>query len=287
MNKEELKIKLDEVRLARVSDQLISMAKRSVRFIMNKSSDEEIPVGASKIGGCPDLPPNQSFPKWKGVPLSFLAQINLADISIFNTASELPSSGIISFFYSATQETWGYDPKHKGSWQVFYFSDLKKLQRTKFPHDLPDEGHYLANTISFFEEWTLPPFRSSIRESLEFTPEERKEYINFEHLLEKQDQNKMKNRIWGHPDAIQGDMQLQCQLVTNGIYCGDAKAREHPRYNELEPGSKDWELILQLDSEEDNARMCWGDVGRVYFWIHKTALANREFEKTWFQLQCY
>ncbi len=133
----------------------------------------------------------------------------------------------------------------------------------------------------------MPPYRSSIRKSLEFTPEERKEYINFEHLLEKQDQNKMKNRIWGYPDAIQGDMQIECQIVSNGIYYGDAKAREHPRYDELKPESKDWELILQIDSEEENAKMIWGDFGRVYFWIHKTALANLEFEKTWFQLQCY
>ncbi len=105
MNKEKLKTQLDEAGLARVSDQLLSLAKMSIRFTTTKTADDEIPIGASKVGGYPDLPPNRSFPKWKGIPLAFLAQINLADISIFKSASELPSSGLISFFYSATQET--------------------------------------------------------------------------------------------------------------------------------------------------------------------------------------
>jgi len=287
MNIEELKIKLDEAGLSRISDQLLSLAKMSIRFTTTKSSDEEISIGASKVGGCPDLPPDHSFPKWKDVPLAFLAQINLADISSFSAASVLPSSGVLSFFYSAAQETWGFDPKDKGSWQVFYFADLKNLRRIEFPNNLPEVGRYKACAVSFFEELTLPPFRSLITESLELAPDERKKYIYFEQTLDGSSQNEMKNRILGYPDSIQGDMSVECQMVSNGIYYGDAQANKHPRYDELKPGSINWEMLLQLDSEEVNAQMIWGDVGRVYFWIHKTTLANQEFEKTWFQLQCF
>lgn len=47
----------------------------------------------------------------------------------------------------------------------------------------------------------------------------------------------------------------------------------------------EWELLLQVDSE-DKAGMMWGDVGRIYFLIHKTDLANRKFNKTWLIFQC-
>jgi uncharacterized protein YwqG len=287
MNKEYLEIKLIEAGLSRISNQVLSLTKSSIRFITTKSSDTNIPLGASKIGGCPDLPLSYSFPEWNSVPLAFLAQINLVDISGFNTIPELPSSGILSFFYSATQETWGYDPKHKGSWQIYYFTDLNDMQRTKFPENLPAEGHYAACSISFFEEMTLPPFRSLLIEDLNLDLDERKKYVHFEDTFDEQDRNGMKNRLLGHPDAIQGDMRLECQLVSNGLYCGDSTGYNDPRRKELEPDTVNWELLLQLDSEEETAKMMWGDVGRVYFWIHKAALAKREFEKAWFQLQCY
>lgn len=32
----------------------------------------------------------------------------------------------------------------------------------------------------------------------------------------------MTHRIGGDPDVIQGDMYLECQLVTNGLYCDDS-----------------------------------------------------------------
>jgi len=286
MNKEELKTKLDEAGLARVSSQLLSLAKMSVRFTTTKSTDKEIPVGLSKVGGCPDLPSNQSFPKWKDVPLAFLAQINLADISAFTASSVLPSSGILSFFYSATQETWGYDPKHKGSWQVYFFADLETLERIEFPNDLPEEGHYSTCSLSFFEELAIPPWESILIDELDLSREEMDSYINLAESIIS-DGSGLVNRILGYPEQIQGDMQIECQMVSNGIYYGDAKAHEHPRYKELMPGATDWELLLQLDSEEDSAQMIWGDVGRVYFWIHKRSLANREFDKVWFQLQCF
>lgn len=285
MNKEELKTKLEEVGLSRVSEQLISLAKMSIRFTTEKSSDDVIPVGASKIGGFPDLPNNHPYPKWKNVPLSFLAQINLSDISIFSTASVLPSSGVLSFFYSATQETWGFDPKDKGSWQIYYFADMTNLQRTEIPNDIPEEGYYSSCSLFFFEELTLLPWESIVFENLYLTKEERDIYID---LLDQiySNGNDLINRILGYPDQIQGDMQLECQLASNGLYCGDGTGYEDPRRKELEPDSVNWQLLFQLDSEEENAGMCWGDVGRVYFWIYQKELINKDFDKTWMILQC-
>jgi uncharacterized protein YwqG len=74
------------------------------------------------------------------------------------------------------------------------------------------------------------------------------------------------HRCGGHPQEIQGDMRLECQLVTNGLYCGDASGYQDPRRSILEKGAADWHLLLQIDSDEKHLGWMWGDVGRVYFW---------------------
>lgn len=285
MNEDKLKTKLDEIGLGRISRQLLSLAKMSIRFTSVTSHDEEIQIGASKIGGDPDLPPATLFPEWNGEPLAFLAQINLADLTKFHAASELPSLGMLSFFYHVSQP-WGYDPKHLGGWRVLFIDDLKELRRTMPPNSLPKEGHFHACTASFFEELTFPPYESLIMKELQLTNDETDYFFDFLDTSIAKTQYGMINRILGYPDPIQGDMQLECQMASNGVYYGDAKSHLHPRYNELKPGSVGWRLLMQLDSEEANARMMWGDGGRIYFWMHGTALKNMEFHKVWLSLQC-
>lgn len=81
-------------------------------------------------------------------------------------------------------------------------------------------------------------------------------------------------------------MYLQCELVTNGLYCGDSTGYEHPLCKELEPNVQDWQLLLQLDSEENLGYM-WGDSGKLYFWIREQDCKNKAFDKVWAILQCY
>jgi len=280
----DLKSEFDAAGLSRVSDQLLSLARMSIRFVTTKSDDSEIPIGSSKIGGNPDLPQNSRFPEWNSSPLAFLVQINLEEIAFFRTSSELPPSGLLSFFYHDSQP-WGYDPKDEGGWRVVFSEDMTDLHRVSLPDALPEEARFGAGTLSFFEELTLPPREFMVFRDLALTEQEERTYADFLERIEP-DTNHLINRILGYPDPIQGDMHLECQMVSHGIYFGDGKGRSRPGYNELRPGAKDWRLLLQLDSEEQNSRMMWGDVGRVYFSMHKDALRNKEFEKAWLVLQC-
>jgi uncharacterized protein YwqG len=101
------------------------------------------------------------------------------------------------------------------------------------------------------------------------------------------DEDTLIHRCGGHPQEIQGDMRLQCQLVTNGLYCGDFSGYEDPRAEALARGASDWQLLLQLDSDEDRLRWTWGDVGRVYFWARRQEFAGCDFEGSWAVQQCY
>jgi len=57
-------------------------------------------------------------------------------------------------------------------------------------------------------------------------------------------------------------MELECQLISQG-YTLVARAPTG-----VEDGAAEWRLLLQLDTDED-AQMCWGDSGRLYFWIRE------------------
>jgi len=93
------------------------------------------------------------------------------------------------------------------------------------------------------------------------------------------------HRLLGHPDPIQGDMQLECQLASNGIYVGDPAGYTDPRAAALRPRATEWRLLFQVDSE-DAADMMWGDVGRLYYWIRDADLRASNFDNCWMILQC-
>jgi len=58
-----------------------------------------------------------------------------------------------------------------------------------------------------------------------------------------------------------------------------------PRAAKLEPDAVEWRLVLQIDSEDD-AGMMWGDVGRIYYWMHHDDLVHRRWERAHLILQC-
>ncbi|GIO95138.1 hypothetical protein J14TS5_02240 [Paenibacillus lautus] len=90
--------------------------------------------------------------------------------------------------------------------------------------------------------------------------------------------------LMGHPDQIQGGMQVGCEIAY-GL---------HSRYdmNNLEVRKQivnsalKWRLLLQIDSKEDKTGMMWGDVGRIYYWIHEDDLAKLCFDRIICEMQC-
>jgi uncharacterized protein YwqG len=95
------------------------------------------------------------------------------------------------------------------------------------------------------------------------------------------------HRMLGLPYLIQGDvMEIECQLASNGVYMGHAKAYSDPRHDHLRAGAQEWQLLLQVDSDE-TAEMAWGDDGMLYYWIRRRDLRALDFSDTWLVLQCY
>jgi len=265
--------------LAHVASQLIDAVEPCVSIQTEPVADDTIPVGASKFGGQPDVPKDFEWPHWNGKALSFLGQINLANIARYSCSTVLAPAGLLSFFYDPEQSTWGFDPEDRGSWDV-RLAPNGELQRATFPEGLPDHGRHGSCQLSFSNSITPPSWQSDIVRALELSEEELDVYID---MIEVEDSGG--HHILGHPQEVQNEMQLECQLVSNGIYCGSPEGYEDSRVPLLESGAADWRLLLQLDSD-DNARWMWGDLGRLYFWITNDSLQSHTFENAWMILQC-
>jgi uncharacterized protein YwqG len=93
------------------------------------------------------------------------------------------------------------------------------------------------------------------------------------------------HRLGGHSSNVQGDMQLEAQLVMHGLYCGDPSGYRDARAEELERTCDVWSLLLQLDSDE-GAGLMWGDLGMLYYWARSQDIDRHDFSKTWMTLQC-
>jgi uncharacterized protein YwqG len=229
----------------------------------------------------PDLPASTEWPEYKGVPQSFIAQINLAETHEYDLRGRLPRSGILSFFYDSAQGVWGFDPSDKDGWEVLYTEDSVNLAPRAFPDGLPAQGRFRPVALRPEGEITYPRSELSELEALGLDADEGGTY---EELIEEGEGSI--HRLLGHPNPIQGDMQLECQLVSHGLYLGNASGYREPMAAELRPGAVDWRLLLQIDSEED-AQMMWGDGGRIYYWMHKDAMRERQWDEARLVLQCY
>jgi uncharacterized protein YwqG len=266
---------------------LRSSLKPSIR--LRTSSPGAVPPGRSKLGGRPDLPAGIVWPERDGKPMCFLAQLALADLAPLDSEKLLPRTGCLWFFH-AGQDVWGSDPKHAGGWAVIFDPNARNLAPREFPAGLAADVRFAECNLTLEPEETLPPLDSPAGEALGITQESDGDAYDVLHAAligaDDTETEPVAHRVLGWPDPIQGDMQLECQLGSNGLDCGDASAYTDPRREALQPGAADWQLLLQIDSDENTAMM-WGDGGRLYFWIRKQDLAARRFDRVWCILQCY
>lgn len=273
---------------------LDEMNKNAINLEFEFNNNVDIPIGTSKFGGNPDVPKNfdwfyYSGEDFNGVtekrPLSFLAQINCEEINKYDEDSLLPSKGILYFFYELSTMTWGFDPKDKGSAKVFYFDgDVTELKRTNFPDDLEDDFKFPELQLGFTKKYDLPCYE-------EFT--ELIDYECWDHYdkvrsSKGHEDEETVSKLLGYADLIQGGMLLQCEQVTNGIYCGNTPEITPEAQNTFKENCNQWQLLFQLDTVTTNHfELMFGDSGRIYYYIKKEDLKKSKFDDCWLILQCY
>ena len=107
-------------------------------------------ANGSHVGGAAKLTPDTPWPEWNGRPLSLLALLDLSEIHHLEADIELPSAGLLNFFYeSEEQEAWGFDPAHEEGWRVI-LSDPAEATECRSP-----EGATTFQHISLSPSQTL------------------------------------------------------------------------------------------------------------------------------------
>ena len=261
--------------------------KIAIKLETIKANENDFEMGESKIGGCPHLKEGFKWPMFNGSPLAFLGQINLKEVSNHDSQNLLPSSGILYFFYEGGDDVWGFDPKDKEGFKVIYEKSVENLILTSLPEELDEDLVFSPCKLKFTEENTYSEDPYSIYYSLKPNNDEITDDKLFNLIANYYGENsKINTQLLGNPYLLQGNIFLESQLVSNGLYCGDETGYNNPKAKELESGVKNWILLFQLDSE-DNADMMWGDFGIIYFTIKEEDLKNHDFGNIWFSYQCY
>jgi uncharacterized protein YwqG len=280
MNKAEVVQSLSKAGLDRIKGDLEPLMKPAIGIKANPTEENSLAVGASKLGGLPDLSAGVAWPMWKDLPMSFIAQFRLADLRPYDVEKALPPRGMLYFFYDAKQETYGHTGAERGGWKVIYQADpVPQLQRTAAPQNLPPEARFGARSAAFSSKITLPQWQKVFLKNANWKPEEEETYSQFMADFPAGDDAPYRNHLLGHPDELQDDMHLEVHMAAHGV---DPKS-QWAAQSMAEP-ALGWRLLFQVDSDE-RVGMKWAGTGRLYYWIEDQALKQPHFDNVWLILQ--
>ena len=237
--------------LSQYEPQLRKLVLPSVKLNLALANETEVKIGASKLGGFPDLLPNIKWPHWQEIPLSFLAQICLEDIHPHDVKQILPIHGLLSFFLLDVQYPLDLDSYPFWAYaSVQYFDqDLTSLRRVAPPSTLPPDNIYPACTLNFVKNDTLPPLGAWLLEKLALPTAAHEIYSD---------------KVWVGLEAAK-EPYHHLLGYAESIY------QESMDYD-------DEALLLQIDSDA-NIGLSWGDRGMLYFTMKQVELQNGDFSK--------
>jgi len=240
--------------------------------------------GGSRLGGTPDLPPGLEWPRSQGQELAFLGQLDLAAVSARMPEAELPADGLLLFFYDVERRPSGLEPGHGASCRVVVAGAGQPLKPA------PAVGPpFSGRSLALSRELTLPPAHSFHLDELDLDATEFAAWAQLRErlaelqgvLLEESCPDWLiLHRLLGHGEPMYGrEMELDCQLVANGLDLSDGEGYADARRDELEAGAAEWRLLLQLSSDPDLGWSWSEPFGRLYFWIHAADLSAGNFDR--------
>ncbi|WP_165248398.1 DUF1963 domain-containing protein [Paludisphaera soli] len=245
-----------------------SLARPAFAIVTSAAGDDEPPVGSTRIGGRPDLDDSTEWPRHEdGRPMTFLAQINLDELPEGADRGPLPPRGLLSIFSAwGRQDEDGADPlppdgEPTPEWTcIFHFRDPSGLRRRSTPdgvNDFPAAPGVIVPIVSLPQDPEEPDV-----EALGWDEATWDAFsgllCSYDFLQARRVGRPLHNQLLGYASFIQGF---------------DPAAGEGRR------------LLFQLGSD-DEAAMCWGDGGCLYFFADPEARARGDFSRVESAYQC-
>jgi uncharacterized protein YwqG len=268
-----------------------ALARETVRFVLADDDPDSVaaPAARSRFGGAPDIPADVAWPRWRDEPLTFLAQIDLAEVAATGlTDGALPAEGLLLVFSAADAAPSGQRPADFGSTRVLLVDSAAASAAASAALSAP-AGPFLPaapRPLSLSVEWTIPPVGSATVQSLRLDEQETAAWEQVRtqlaelHGVELQDAGgelHALHRLLGQPDERQERMQLACEFAARGVDLGERDRATHPRAAEYAVTSSRWRLLAQL-TIDDELGWRWGaGRERLSLWIDEQDLAARVF----------
>jgi uncharacterized protein YwqG len=268
------------------------------------SSADDIPIGASRLNGEPDLPPDMTWPSWDGPPgeastrggpawlpphhwgprpLTFLAQINLAELPPAARSIPLPNDGWLLFFADQDRSTF-YSGEEQAAQRVIHLPAGTHLERRSLPQDVrygrSEDGTwpgYGAPASIAHRTISTPPYDDLYRLVDGLDPAGARELA---HVLYATSIASDSFQLGGWPVPIQEDPLRSTPHMVRSLAESDPGT-----WSELADPAVEWVLLFQYVTDR-SLDMMLGDEGNLYFMAAMPDLERGDFSRVVVEFQC-
>lgn len=218
-------------------------------------------------------------------PLSFVAQVDFAELHAVCALDDFPATGRLLFFCDEFDWPWGEAEDQARARVIFTHQPVERLERKPVPpqfnepvaRELMPRGWAFKPRILRPTAWLLPPHAAFITQHNwpGWSDAQHDAYRQFWERLYTQYPD-----MFGHGEAVH-------QVGGTAWSIQDPVEAECARFAGDPPERADgWQLVLQIDSDIE-VGMEWGDVGRLYVCARKEDVAAGRFDRCWTVMQCY
>lgn len=250
----------------------------------------DMPPGASRFGGVPDLPPDFDWPHADGRQLSFVAQLRLDELPT-HARFGLPEEGWLCFFYDDRAQPSGIRPADRDHWRVVHFGGRPGDLTSRTAGGRLRSSKWQSCIARFSPGWSLPAPSHPAAAELGLELEDDAVWERYMALLDRlagiDRRPRPLHQLFGYARPLQHAMVQQVALVAAGIDLGSVTDLEEPVVRRTLERAPEWELLLQLDSDSEGPGWSWADAGRLYVWLSRPDRVARSFDRAWLRLQSH
>lgn len=259
---------ISETGFQKYENGLSKIARHAVNFVTT-DSDSYDELGNTRMGGLPDLPENVDYPtltvdeEQKGY--QFIAQINCE--SIAGLQDYLPRTGILYFFIN--------DQEDFSAKVIYYDGEIDHLKSAK---ELNIDEDFIYDEAGIFE-----PFKTKSAKCVSLPS-----FYNDEHYYEDSvPELKELEEQYDETEALQELLLPFDANSSHGINSYVFKQHDSPEIeavNTLKGKPEEWMVLLRVSSDNNPGFSFW-DAGEIYFVIHKSDLAKKDFSNVYCGLE--
>lgn len=269
-----------------------------LKIHLSKQVNDDTPTVRSQIGGIGYLPMGETYPtKSDGTPLVLLAQINFKEVSkqvdISKLPHPLPKQGILQIYIDGQDDLYGCDLDNylpNEGYQVRFWQDdtlainykeiKKACEQLKAYLNLQD--YYLPFNIN--HQYTMS-FELSSQSCDTNCYEYNHSAKNIDELKECDVWNYLEEDLgMDDPDEV---LYIYDELAGSGGH----QILGYPCFTQTDPREyhkslREHILLLQIDTDDHENDIMWGDSGVGNFFIHPDDLARQDFSKLLYNWDC-